>query len=260
MLIAHVTDTHIPHAFRRRVDTRPRLRAAVDCIAAMRPLPDVLIATGDLVEAGAPDEYRALTEILAPLPMPVLPIPGNHDARGPLAAAFPDIARKLDGRFFQYVVDDYPLRLVALDTLDEGCVGGRLCAERLAWVADVLAQSSRPTLLFMHHPPYDYGAVPNADMHCANADALAAIVRKHPAVVGVVCGHLHRSTMQRWAGTIAYTVPATAPALQMMVDGHNPEGWVETPPMVGLHLWRADAGLVSHVVAADEAARFTPFV
>ena len=42
---------------------------------------------------------------------------------------------RVDTRFVQYVVDDYPVRLIALDTLDDGRIGGRLCAERLAWIA-----------------------------------------------------------------------------------------------------------------------------
>jgi 3',5'-cyclic AMP phosphodiesterase CpdA len=223
------------------------------------PQPDVLLATGDLVDSGSPEDYRELLRLLAPLSMPVLPIPGNHDARGPLAAAFPDVARRLDGAHFQYVVDEHPLRLVALDTLDEGRIGGRICGERLAWLERALAQSTRPTLLFMHHPPYDYGIAPNDEMRCAGAEALAALVGRHAQVVAVVCGHLHRSTIRRWAGTVAYTVPATAPALQMMLDGTSPGGWVDTPPMVGMHLGRPGAELVSHVVAVDEAARFTPF-
>ena len=63
--------------------------------------------------------------------MPVFVIPGNHDARDPLRAAFGgDGYLPADG-FLQYAVEDYPLRLVALDTLIPGEGGGELCDDRL---------------------------------------------------------------------------------------------------------------------------------
>ena len=196
---------------------------------------------------------------MGPLGIRVLPIPGNHDARDALRAAFPDIARQVSGPFIQYVVDDYPVRLIALDTLQDGQVGGRICPARLQWLAEQLDKSQRPTVLFMHHPPFDYGMEENEDMHCDGADAMARIVSRHSQILAILCGHLHRSTMLRWAGTVACTVPATAPALEIKLDGGHPAGWIDTPPMVGLHLWRAGADLISHIVAVDEPERFTPF-
>jgi 3',5'-cyclic AMP phosphodiesterase CpdA len=264
MLIAQITDTHIRAggalAFGGKVDTGQRLRATVDFLARITPKPTVVLATGDLVDTGNAEDYRELLRLLAPLGIPVLPIPGNHDARVPLRAAFPDIAHRLDAGFIQYVVDEYAVRLVALDTLEEGRIGGRMCLERLAWIKRALADSARPTVLFMHHPPFDSGAAANADMRCEGAEALERIVGQHHNVLAVLCGHLHRSTMRRWAGTVVCTVPATAPTLEFKLDGGHPGGWIDSPPMVGLHLWREGDGLISHVIAVDERERYSPFV
>jgi 3',5'-cyclic AMP phosphodiesterase CpdA len=111
----------------------------------------------------------------------------------------------------------------------------------------------------MHHPPFDAGLAANDDMHCEGADALARIIERHPQVQAILCGHLHRSIARRWAGTLVATGAATAPTLELMLDGRGPEGWIDTPPMIGLHLWREGDGLVSHVVAADERARYAAF-
>jgi 3',5'-cyclic AMP phosphodiesterase CpdA len=184
-----------------------RLGRAVRFIRQLDPRPDVILATGDLADTAHPDDYAQLRSLLAPLDAPIFAIPGNHDARMPLRDAFPDLRRRAPGEHIQYVVDDYPVRLIALDTLDDGRIGGRLCAARLAWIADALAQSDRPTILFMHHPPYDYGATPNEYMHCAGADALASLVAAHGNIAAILCGHLHRWTLTRWAGTVACTVP-----------------------------------------------------
>jgi len=57
MLIAQITDTHIkPHGALAcgRVDTAPYLARAVGHLLALRPRPDVVLATGDLVDGGTP--------------------------------------------------------------------------------------------------------------------------------------------------------------------------------------------------------------
>jgi 3',5'-cyclic AMP phosphodiesterase CpdA len=263
MLIAQITDTHIrangAFAFDGKADTSARLAAAVRFLATHTPRPDVVLATGDLADTGSAADYRKLAELLAPLEMPVLPIPGNHDSRAPLQDAFPGIARRAATRYVQYAVDDYPVRLIAIDTLQEGRIGGYLCAERLAWIGHALAASPRPTVLFMHHPPFDLGIAGNDDMRCEGAAELERIVRAHGNVQAVLCGHLHRPVARRWGGTIAAVVPATAPTLELLLTGDGPSGWVDSPPMVGLHLWRDGDGLVSHVAATDEASRYAAF-
>lgn len=61
MLIAQVTDTHIVAPGRLangRVDTAAMLRACVDSVRALSVRPDLLVLTGDLVDAGGPTSTR----------------------------------------------------------------------------------------------------------------------------------------------------------------------------------------------------------
>ena len=84
MLIAQISDLHIKpkgELAMGRVDTAGHLARAVAHIKTLRPAPDLVLATGDLVDGGKPEEYAHLRSLLAPLPMPVYLIPGNHDAR-----------------------------------------------------------------------------------------------------------------------------------------------------------------------------------
>ena len=71
---------------------RAILERAVAHVNALDPRPDVVLATGDLVDGGKPEEYARLRRLLAPLAMPVYLIPGNHDARDALRAVFADHA------------------------------------------------------------------------------------------------------------------------------------------------------------------------
>ncbi len=263
MLIAQITDTHIrtngARVLNGKVDTSARLRATIEFLHRLNPRPDIVLATGDLVDDGNPGDYTQLTAILADLEIPVLPIPGNHDARAPFRAAFPAISAQAPGAFINYVVDGYPLRLVALDSTVDGEIGGDLCPERLDWLSKTLAQSTEPTLIFMHHPPFDFGIRPNKEMSCANAEGLRAVVSQHRSVVAILCGHLHRTTSMRWAGTVVGTCAAVAPVMGLDLAGNPPPGWIDTSPIVGLHLWKPEIGLLSHTMAIDEPATLNPF-
>lgn len=250
MIIAQLSDPHIvaPGALLYgRVDTADMLRRAVAEVNGIEPRPDIVVLTGDLVDKGEAEEYDHLRHLLAPLAMPVFVIPGNHDSRGPLRAAFGgDGYLPADG-FLQYAIEDYPVRLVALDTLIPGKGGGELCGERLAWLDRTLAASpGRPTVVVMHHPPFATGIERMDGAGLQGAGALAAIVARHPQVERILCGHLHRAIDRRFAGTVAGTAPSTAHQIRLdLRPGTTSLRFMFEPPGYQLHLWR-DGALVSH--------------
>jgi 3',5'-cyclic AMP phosphodiesterase CpdA len=264
MLIAHITDTHVRRegelAYSGKIDTARRLEDAVVFINRFRPRPDIVIATGDLVDYGQPEEYANLRRILGRLEAPLYLIPGNHDKRDTLRAAFADHPYLPKDGFLHYAVEDRPLRLIGLDTLDPGKGSGLLCDERLAWLDARLAEApKRPTFIFMHHPPYLTGMTEMDELKCFGGEKMGAVVARHPQVERVVCGHLHRATQMRWYGTVASSNPATAPEVALNLRKEGVHGWIETPPYVGFYLWQGEGGLISHVAAVGGDATVTPF-
>jgi 3',5'-cyclic AMP phosphodiesterase CpdA len=208
-----------------------------------------VLGTGDLVDGGTPAEYARLRHLLSPLPMPVYLIPGNHDDRDALRHAFADYPLMPREGFIQYVVDDGSLRLIAVDTLLPGKGGGRVDAERLGWLDARLAEApTKPTMIFMHHPPFKTAIDFMDGIGLEGADAMADVVRRHPQVERVVCGHLHRSIQSRWAGTLAMTAPGTAHQVCLDLRKNTGLSLSMEPPGYALHLWRDGIGLVSHVV------------
>jgi 3',5'-cyclic-AMP phosphodiesterase len=263
MLIAQVSDTHIlapGKLYRARVqassptaeavyaefDTAACLARAVAALNAAVPRPDITVVTGDLVENGEPAQYEHLLTLLSPLRMPVFVIPGNHDSREPLREAMRGAGYFPAQGYLQYTVEDYPLRLVALDTLIAGRHDGTLCPERLGWLDKILAaQPDRPTVILMHHPPFPT-AIAYMDKHgLANGAAFAEIVARHPQVERILCGHLHRAIDRRFAGTVAGTAPATAHQIRLNLCPDAPLSFVAEPPGYQLHLWQ-DGGLITH--------------
>lgn len=264
MLIAQLTDTHIKPPGRlayRQVDTEACLRRAVAQVAALTPRPDIVLLTGDLVDAGLPEEYALLRAILGELPQPYYLIPGNHDERRALAAGFAD-HRYLpqDGEFLHYVVDDHPLRLIGLDTVVPGTPGGDLCPARAAWLAARLDEAAdRPTVIFMHHPPFVTGIAHMDAMRLANADRLATILRRHPQVLRVLCGHVHRSIQAPFAGTIASVAPSTAHQVALDLRPDGPSAFMLEPPGFQLHLYEEGTGLVTHTAPIGRFGGPYPF-
>ncbi len=93
--IAQLTDCHVVAAGGTLfgwVDPNARLAAAVAYLNRLAPRPKAVVLSGDLVDSGKPEEYRALRAILDGLDMPFYLLPGNHDDRDNLRAAFPDHA------------------------------------------------------------------------------------------------------------------------------------------------------------------------
>jgi 3',5'-cyclic AMP phosphodiesterase CpdA len=56
------------------------------------------------------------------------------------------------------VIDDYPVRIVAVHSVVPGRIEGIVRDEQLAWLDRTLAEKpTTPTLVMMHHPPFATG-------------------------------------------------------------------------------------------------------
>jgi Icc protein len=262
MLIAQASDLHVCAPSRTLgggVDTNAMAHACVRALLAQRPRPDALLLTGDLVDAGGPGEYRHLLDVLSPVGWPLYPVAGNHDERlalreafaprmGPHRAAMPD--------FLQYAVELGPLRLLVLDTVVPGRPHGALCAQRLGWLKERLAEDDRPLVIALHHPPF---ATAIAHMDAMGLlEGASELVAAHPQVQALLCGHLHRSIQVRFGGTLASVCPSAAHQIALNLLAQGADGFVMEPPAFQLHLWHAER-LVSHTVPIGDFGGTRPF-
>lgn len=262
MLIAQITDPHIKLPGKlayRMVDTAAMLRACVAEIQSLKQPPDLVVMTGDLVDLGRAEEYAHLKSILAPLRQPIIVIPGNHDERNAMREAFADGAYLPPGEFLQFAIDDYPLRLIGLDTVVPGQGGGELCTNRLRWLDEsLLSRPDTPTLIMMHHPPFRTGIGHMDDIGLVGADAFSEVVQRHPQVVAIVCGHLHRSIHTSVGGRPTLTCPSPAHQVALDIDAKAPSAFRMEPPGFMLHWWTGSA-LVTHLATIGDYPGPYPF-
>lgn len=265
MILAQITDTHIETGGKAafgRVDTAAALERCIDLLHGLDPAPDLVLHTGDLVDRRTPEEYARFREIIARLKLPFYAIPGNHDAREPMRAAFADAGwMPREGEFLHYAIDTFPVRILALDCIVPRSGSGALCEARLRWLEERLeAQPSRPTVVALHHPPFATG-LPEIDRGgFGNQDRFAAVLRRHPQVERVICGHVHRAITTRFGGTVATAAPAVCYQFALDTREGAPLSYAFEPPGLYLHVWREGEGLLTHLLPIGDYGPPIPFL
>ena len=197
-------------------------------------------------------------------PLPVFVIPGNHDERGNLRGALKHLPGvTVDPRYVQYAVDDYPVRLVMLDTLVPGAAHGELQTEQLEFLDRTLAAvPDKPTIVGMHHPPFACGMIQDS-INLHNAGAFAAVIARHPQVDRIICGHHHRVVVARVAHAIALISPSVVHQVAMSLPPHDRDdhgSLILEPPAFQLHRWTPADGIASHTIYVEDYPGPFPFL
>ena len=264
--IAQISDLHIkrPGAMAYgRVDTAKALERCVAALNEFTPVPDFVVISGDLADTPTAEEYDHLKRLLAPLKLPFASIPGNHDSREMMRAAFPASNYAQSSGPLDQRIEIAGLDLLLLDSIVPGEPHGQLDPATLEWLDATLASSpQRPALLLLHHPPFRAGILHMDRQNLFNADALALIVRRYPRVRLVATGHIHRATLTMFAGVPTTICPAPNHAVDLdLAELREPSFKVE-PPAFHLHVWFPGEGfgsLVTHQVPIGQFDGPHPF-
>jgi Icc protein len=259
MLIAQLSDLHVTAnggAVSGVVPTNTMAERAVAALLRLAPRPDLVIISGDLTEHGRPQDYAALRALLAPLPMPVYAVPGNHDRRDAMRAAFSSNSYLPVYGPLNFTVDAFPVRIVGLDSLVEGEGYGGLLPETLDFLdAALAAMPDTPTLVMVHHPPVPCGiAHMDAIRLVEGVPELSRILSAHRQVQRLVTGHVHRPVLLNFAGIPCQISPSVAHQVELDLTPDGPAAFNLEPPAFLLHAWDDTHGLVTHMAHIDQAA------
>jgi 3',5'-cyclic-AMP phosphodiesterase len=256
MIIAQISDTHLaldsPGAERRRRD----FASTIADINAIDPAADVIVHTGDIAHNGRQDEYAEARAIFTKARAPVYVLPGNKDDRANLRAAF--FARGYltpVSEFIDYAVEDFPVRLIALDTLKPGGNRGEFRPEQARCLIELIdAEPHKPIAVFTHHPPFEVTVGPDR-FHFETVESMLRLreaLQHRDRIISVFSGHVHRAAAGRIGRIPASAVPCIATTLR---KGEYPPP-MKTRPVYHLHRFDPAWGFVteSRIVGVERSA------
>lgn len=214
MRLLQFTDTHLPGppGLRvRGVDTDATLARCLAHARRRHPAPHALLLTGDLVQDD-PGGYARLRAYFADAGVPVHCLPGNHDVppefRRTLAG--PPFVHELATRYGDWLI-------VMLDSATPGAHHGRLSPTELLRLEAALVQHpDAHALVCLHHHPVPHGSRWLDELMLRNADALFAVLERHPGVRGLLWGHAHQALDAARSGLRLMGTPSTC--MQFAVD------------------------------------------
>ena len=205
-----ISDPHVVAAGQtaRGVDTAARLDQAIADANRRHADAAACLLLGDLVDDGGSAAYDAFARLIAPLRVPARFAIGNHDSRAAFRARFPDAPADANG-FVQQTIALPGLRLLVLDSVEDGDHAGVLCPARLDWLEQKLGEEAATrTVVCLHHHPWRLGMTVDRTMLRNPAD-LAGVLTRHPHIRLVVSGHVHRPASGVWAGLPFASLGAT---------------------------------------------------
>ncbi len=236
-VIAQLSDVHVGGS---HPGCEERFSQAIATINAMERQPDLVLLTGDNTEHGTAEEWEEFTRRLAVLRAPWEAIGGNHD-------------RPVTATTGHRAMDAGPLRLVLLDSSDD-----HFTEDDAAWFdAELSSHAHTDTVVAIHHPPFETGIWWMDCIGLQGAEYFEEVVRRHPQVIKVLSGHMHRTIQTSWGGCSLWVSPSTAVAVAIeLAPGHHPAESAE-PPAFSLHAYTG-RGIVSHVVPVGPSAARSP--
>lgn len=238
--VLQVTDCHLdgqPGGRLLGMDTDHSLRAVID--QARRDLgePDLVLATGDLADGGAPAAYGRLRNYLDALCPRQFWLPGNHDDRDAMAA-LPGAAELLPA---ELRIGGWQILL--LDSQIPGEIGGELGADQLATLDRALDEAAGlglHTLVCLHHQPVPIGCAWLDEQRVRDGEQLFRVLEGRPRVRAVLWGHIHQEVDRRRGDLRLLATPSTC--VQFAPGSEDFQADDRPPGYRWLHL-HADGGL-----------------
>jgi Icc protein len=230
LVVAHLSDIHIDLGDRAAARAERVLRYLDDLPGEI----DVVLATGDLADHGLPAEYEQVAKILSSRHR-VLPCPGNHDVREayrevllrePASDAPINQAHEIAGATF-----------LMCDSSIPGRNDGYLADETIDWLDRTLGQDTdAPAFVCFHHPPVLLHEPFIDDIKLGGEQRLAAVIRRHPRVVAVLCGHAHTAAASTFADRPLLVAPGVASTLLLPWEQTGPLSF-DLPPAIAFHIF-----------------------
>ena len=212
MFVAHISDLHIGDKTKNGTEN---LRKMVTVINNFEVNFDCVVVTGDIVHGVSMQDYKTAFELLNNLKYPYFVITGNKDGTQHLTQALtlynPQHPNGDDVVGLQYEIDDFEVKILALDTYKEGLMNGEFDDEKLNWLEERLSKniSKKPVMVLVHQFPFDWKSKTFNLSNPAWYEKFKRIVSKYKNSIKLVaCGHLHNPVTGNIEGVPVVVAPS----------------------------------------------------
>jgi len=175
---------------------------------------DYMVCTGDIASAGHDDCYcRFISIIRQYFSEPLAWLPGNHDSAQLMAKIelpHPPEARSIEQGNWM---------ILLLNSVVPFKVHGNFEQSELDYLQQTLAANPNKHIMVMfHHQPVNVGSAWIDQYIIRNADALFAIIDRHPQVKALVWGHVHQDFVSQRNGVALIATPSTCVQFKPLCD------------------------------------------
>jgi len=263
-----ITDTHIVEKGRLvcgASDTNTALRAAVASINKRLPslgTVDCAIVTGDLTDNGTAKEYAHFSEIMSDLNLPWIAIPGNHDDRETMRAAFSSQEWMTAEGPIHWLRDFGPFAVLGLDTLLAGAHHGELSESGFAFLDTMLIDLAEKPLIVATHHPWIHSGIAEMDAdNLRNGAAMMDRLARYPGEVQMISGHVHRAITGKVGDIICQIAPSTGHSVHRDHRESSHHALATEAGAVTLYMWQqgSQSGLISDILQTATFAEPVPF-
>lgn len=215
--VLHITD---PHLF---ADRAASLRGAVTFATLERVLAhyaatgwraDAVALTGDLTQDESEGAVANVKALLAPLSLPILVVPGNHDVRTIMKQALSDPPFRYCGSlsFGNWLI-------VGIDSCVDSAAHGEVEHAELARLEHtVTASKADHVLVCVHHPPLEVGSRWLDSVGMRNREEFLAAIGRLDSVRCVLFGHIHQTIEATTEGIELIGTPSTCRQFKPLSD------------------------------------------
>ncbi len=232
--IIHVTDPHLfadTSDHMRGINTFQSLQFVIAHAVANHNA-DAWLVTGDIAQDETEGAYQNFRRALHNIDKPVLCLPGNHD----------------DPELMHAFLDTPPWRVLKnlaiggwcicpVDSRIDGKTSGRITQSNLDQLDDNLRQNKHlHCLVALHHQALKMGSRWLDSVGLVNHKQLTNLLARHPAVRGVVWGHVHQASDRTQNSIRFLSTPSTCaqflPNTETFALDKRPPGyrWLDLRP------------------------------
>jgi Icc protein len=206
--VLHLTD---PHLFADRNEslrgtvTYDTLRLVIEHYCQSGFEADLIALTGDIIQDDSAGAYAHCHDLLSPLGLPVLCVPGNHDVRYLMREMLPNPPFSYCGS-----LTTGNWLIAGIDSCSAGRAGGKIAERELRGMEETIAASSAAhVLICLHHPPVPMHSKWLDTVGLDNGDEFLSRAASSGRVRAAVFGHVHQDYDASHDGIRLIATPST---------------------------------------------------